>query len=236
MTVLNTSVMAFPDLDDGKCHDGRVQDPDAAHQDRERRRECFERACTAAAAGGEVRMNARVKEIVLNEDGSVKELALTDGTSVTGDLYVSAMPVDIMKLLCPDRWRAMPYFQQLEGLEGIPVINIHIWFDKKLSTVDHLLFSRSPLLSVYADMSTTCREYADDERSMLELVFAPAKDWIGRSDQVIVEKTIEELAKLFPREIATDGSLAKVLKYKIVKTARSVYESKAGTGALRPTQ
>ena len=31
------------------------------------------------------------------------------------------------------------------------------WFDRKLSTVDHLLFSRSPLLSVYADMSTCCK-------------------------------------------------------------------------------
>lgn len=48
-------------------------------------------------------------------------------------------------------------------------------FDRKLTTVDHLLFSRSPLLSVYADMSTTCKGYHDDEKSMLELVFAPAK-------------------------------------------------------------
>jgi len=188
------------------------------------------------ARGGEVRMNARVKEIVLNEDGSVKELALTDGTSVTGDLYVSAMPVDIMKLLCPDRWRAMPYFQQLEGLEGIPVINIHIWFDKKLSTVDHLLFSRSPLLSVYADMSTTCREYADDERSMLELVFAPAKDWIGRSDQDIIDATMKELERLFLSEIRADQSLAKIRKYKVVKTPRSVYAATAGREDYRPTQ
>ncbi len=40
---------------------------------------------------------------------------------------------------------------------GIPVINLHMWFDKKLIGVDHLCFSRSPLLSVYADMSTTCK-------------------------------------------------------------------------------
>jgi uncharacterized protein with NAD-binding domain and iron-sulfur cluster len=66
-----------------------------------------------------------------------------------------------MKLLMPDGWAKMPYFKQLDGLEGVPVINIHIWFDQKLTTVDHLLFSRSPLLSVYADMSTTCREYND---------------------------------------------------------------------------
>jgi hypothetical protein len=51
----------------------------------------------------------------------------------------------------------------------------HTRFDRKLTTVDHLLFSRSPLLSVYADMSTTCKGYHDDEKSMLELVFAPAK-------------------------------------------------------------
>lgn len=66
-----------------------------------------------------------------------------------------------MKLMTPKPWAAMPYFDKLNGLTGVPVINIHIWFDRKLTTVDHLLFSRSPLLSVYADMSTTCREYAD---------------------------------------------------------------------------
>jgi 15-cis-phytoene desaturase len=67
-----------------------------------------------------------------------------------------------MKLMTPEQWSRTPYFSQLSGLEGVPVINIHIWFDRKLTTVDHLLFSRSPLLSVYADMSTTCREYADN--------------------------------------------------------------------------
>jgi 15-cis-phytoene desaturase len=127
-------------------------------------------------------------------------------------------------------------FQKMQAREGVPVINIHLWFDRKLKTCDHLLFSRSPLLSVYADMSTTCKEYYDDERSMLELVFAPAKEWIGKSDQEIVDATMKELAILYPKEIAADGSLAKLRKFKVVKTPRSVYESAAGTGALRPTQ
>ena len=47
-------------------------------------------------------------------------------------------------------------------------------FDRKLTAVDHLCFSRSPLLSVYADMSTTCKEYSDevviDRSVMLSLV------------------------------------------------------------------
>lgn len=74
------------------------------------------------------------------------------------------MPVDILKRLLPRAWSTMPYFTQLEELQGIPVINLHLWFDRKLIGVDHLCFSRSPLLSVYADMSRTCKEYKDDNR------------------------------------------------------------------------
>lgn len=36
---------------------------------------------------------------------------------------------------------------------------------------------------------------------MLELVFAPAKDWIGRPDEEIIEATMEELYRLFPNEV-----------------------------------
>uniref|UniRef100_A0A804MJF0 Uncharacterized protein n=1 Tax=Zea mays TaxID=4577 RepID=A0A804MJF0_MAIZE len=40
------------------------------------------------------------------------------------------------------------------------------------------------------------QEYYDPNRSMLELVFAPADEWIGRSDTEIIDATMEELAKL----------------------------------------
>ncbi len=137
--------------------------------------------------GGEVRLNAPLKEILLNADGTVKAFLLrgldgADDEVFTADLYVSAMPVDPLKVMLPTPWQQMEFFQKLEGLEGVPVINVHLWFDRKLTTIDHLLFSRSALLSVYADMSNTCREYANPSRSMLELVLAPAQDWIAKSD------------------------------------------------------
>ena len=85
---------------------------------------------------------------------------------------VSAMPVDVVKRVLPKEWQKIPYFRQFDHLEGIPVINLHLWFDKKFQkAVDHLCFSRSPLLSVYADMSVTCKEYYDEKQSMVELVF-----------------------------------------------------------------
>lgn len=191
------------------------------------------------ARGGEVRLKAPVKEFLLNEDGTVRGFRIrgADGAEevLTADAYVSAMPVDPLKLMLPEAWRETEFFKKLEGLEGVPVINLHLWFDRKLTDIDHLLFSRSPLLSVYADMSNTCREYANPDRSMLELVLAPAKDWIAKSDEEIVAATMAELEKLFPVHFGSDNP-ARLLKYRVVKTPRSVYTATSGRQKHRPSQ
>ncbi|MEM1368482.1 MAG: 15-cis-phytoene desaturase [Cyanobacteria bacterium P01_H01_bin.15] len=190
--------------------------------------------------GGEVHLNAPLKEIRTNADGSVQNFILRGlngepDREVTADFYVSALPVDPLKPLLPHSWREMPFFDKLNGLEGVPVINLHLWFDRKLTDIDHLLFSRSPLLSVYADMSNTCKEYANPDRSMLELVLAPAKDWISKSDDEIITATLSELEKLFPQHFGGDNP-TKLLKYHVVKTPRSVYKATPGRQAYRPDQ
>lgn len=190
--------------------------------------------------GGEVLLKKPLKQILLNEDGTVRGFAVRglDGAPdevVTADIYVSAMPVDVIKALMPEPWTKIEFFQKMQALEGVPVINIHLWFDRKLTDVDQLLFSRSPLLSVYADMSNTCREYANPNRSMLELVLAPAKDWIDKSEDEILAATMEELKKLFPDDLAGENP-ATLLKHKIVKTPRSVYTAAPGMQACRPDQ
>jgi 15-cis-phytoene desaturase len=190
--------------------------------------------------GGEVRLNTPLKEILLNPDGSVKGFLMrglngAPDEVLTADLYVSAMSVDVVKVMLPKPWQEMEYFQKLQGLEGVPVINLHLWFDRKLTDIDHLLFSRSNLLSVYADMSNTCREYSNPNRSMLELVLAPAKDWINKSEAEIVDATMAELVKLFPNHFGGEDP-AKLLKYHVIKTPRSVYTATPGRQQYRPSQ
>jgi len=190
--------------------------------------------------GGEVHLKQPLKEIRLKADHTVQDFVMRglDGASdtvITADAYVSAMSVDVMKVLRPEAWQAMPFFQKLDGLEGVPVINLHLWFDRKLTDIDQLLFSRSDLLSVYADMSVTCQEYADPDRSMLELVLAPAKDWIDKTDEAIIAATMVEIEKLFPQHFQGDHP-AKLRKYKVVKTPRSVYTASPGRQAYRPDQ
>jgi len=197
--------------------------------------------------GGKVVCSSPVVEIVLNEeDGTVNSLILANGNTVTADYYVSAVPVDVFKRLIPTQWSTLPYFRQLDELEGIPVINIQLWFDRKLNSVDGLCFSRSPLLSVYADMSNNCAEYANEERSMLELVFAPCSpdagspiNWIAKSDSEIVDATMKELERLFPTEIGLNvisDKRANLVKSTVVRVPRSVYAATPGRNKYRPSQ
>ena len=235
MTVVLTAMNRFLNEDDGlqmAFLDGNQPD-----------RLCAPMKEYIEARGGSVKINSPVKEIVTNPDGSVKHLLMRSGETVVADEYISAMPVDIMKRMIPKAWSTMPYFRQVDELEGIPVINIHMWFDRKLKNVDHLCFSRSPLLSVYADMSTTCKEYYNEKKSMLELVFAPCSpiaggkvNWISKSDEEIIDATMGELARLFPTEVARDGSKAKLEKFAIVRTPRSVYAAIPGRNKYRPSQ
>ena len=196
--------------------------------------------------GGAVHCSSPISKIELNEDNTVKSLKLASGENIIADYYVSAVPVDVFKRLVPKQWSVMPYFRQLDELEGIPVINIQLWLDKKLNSVDGLCFSRSPLLSVYADMSNCCEEYADDEKSMLELVFAPCSpeagspiNWIGKSDEEIIDATMKELERLFPKEIGAsvpEEKRANLIKSSVVRVPRSVYAAVPGRNKYRPSQ
>ena len=206
------------------------------------------------ARGGAVLTGAPVREIVVGDDGEVEHLLLADGSTVEADYYISAVPCDVFQRLLPEAWRQKPFFAATRALKGIAVINVQLWFDRKLgSSLDGLAFSRSPLLSVYADMSRSCAEYADDERSMLELVFAPCtpqagadRDWLKQSDEEIIDATLGELARLFPNEVAADartaatsspGARAAALrKYSVVRVPRSVYAAVPGAGKFRPSQ
>ena len=190
--------------------------------------------------GGEIRINAPLKKIVTDEEGNVTSFILRglDGApdeELVADAYVSAISVDPLKTMLPEAWQEMEFFKKIKRLEGVEVINVHLWFDRKLTDIDQLLFSRSSLLSVYADMSNTCKEYADPNKSMLELVLAPAKDWINKSDDEIIAVTMAELEKLFPQHFIGDNP-AQLLKSKVVKTARSVQRASAGREGDKPTQ
>jgi uncharacterized protein with NAD-binding domain and iron-sulfur cluster len=117
------------------------------------------------ARGGQVLTGKPIRSIELNADNSVKCLMMDDGTQATADIYVSAMPVDVLKRLIPSNWSQMPYFCQLSQLEGIPVINIQVSQSSRLlplalfSNCTNIVISHNTTISRQSSLELLYQSY-----------------------------------------------------------------------------
>lgn len=182
--------------------------------------------------GADVRLNARVAHIAHDPlDNRIRGFVLDDGSSVIGDLYVSAMPVHSLRKVLPDSLRSMPYFGNLKYLKGQPVITAQLYFDRMVTDVDNLIFSSGTRLSVYADMPRVSPDYNSGRGSIIQLVVAPAEDIINKDDATVLQAILDEFYELHP--LARDAQLT---KYTLVRIPNSVYQARPGVDQYRPDQ
>lgn len=184
------------------------------------------------AQGGRVELGRRVAGIEYDEAANrVAGLLLDDGSTISGDAYVSAMPVHSLRKVLPDSLRRFPYFDNLKHLKGSPVITMQLFFDRQIAGVDNLLFSAGTHLSVYADMAMVAPEYHNGGRSIMQFVVAPAEKLITLPDDELVRFVMDEFVRLHP--VARE---AKLLKHTIVRIPNSVYQALPGVDKYRPDQ
>jgi uncharacterized protein with NAD-binding domain and iron-sulfur cluster len=161
----------------------------------------------------------------------VTGFALDDGSTLEGDVYISAMPVhSLRKALAPALKQQEP-FAGLRHLKGQPVITAQLYFDQIVTEVDHLMFSAGTHLSVYADLPRVSPDYHTGRGSIVELVVAPAEDLIGQSDDVVVKQVLSDFYRLHPRARA-----ATLTKHTLVRIPNSVYQARPGVDRYRPDQ
>ncbi len=157
--------------------------------------------------------------------------ALDDGSSVQGDVYVSAMPVHSLRKRLAPALQEQPFFGNLRYLNGQPVITAQLYFDRMVTGVDNLIFSAGTRLSVYADLPRVSPDYHTSRGSIVELVVAPAEDLIGQPDQVVLERIMADFYRLHPA-----ARSAKLRKYTLVRIPNSVYQARVGVDRYRPAQ
>ncbi len=182
--------------------------------------------------GGQVLLGRKVA--AMRYDGLANEIqgfVLDDGSLITGDVYVSAMPVHSLRKALPDELRSFAYFDNLRHLKGSPVITMQLFFDRQIAGVDNLLFSAGTHLSVYADMAMVAPEYHQGGRSVMQFVVAPAEQLIGLPDDELVRVVMDEFVRLHP--VAGEAQL---LKHTIVRIPNSVYQALPGVDQYRPDQ
>jgi 15-cis-phytoene desaturase len=182
--------------------------------------------------GGQVELGRKVTGIDYNRSSNAVEgFVLDDGSTIRGDIYVSAMPVHNLRKIVPPALREFAYFDNLKYLKGSPVITLQLFFDRQIAGVDNLLFSAGTHLSVYADMAMVAPEYHNGGKSIMQFVVAPAEELIKLPDDELVAFVMEEFRRLHP--VARE---AKLLKHTIVRIPNSVYQALPGVDQYRPSQ
>jgi len=185
--------------------------------------------------GGEVRLRCGVREIRLHEN-RFAGAALEDGTEISADACVAAVPHDVLQGLLPAAMSEEGGL--LAGLRHIrtsPITGVHLWFDRVvmsepfLALLDHTtqwIFNKSLL---YAHGGTNGDGPAKGQ--YLQLVISASYDLVPRSRQDIIDLCRRELEEVLP---ATRD--AKLEKATVIKEVRATFSPEPGVDQWRPPQ
>lgn len=187
--------------------------------------------------GGRIFIDAKLSRFDLNEEGTINHVVLSDGHVIEADAYISALPVHSVKKILPKEWLHHDYFANLFQFTGSPVANCQLWFDKKITDTDNLMFSQGTVFATFADVSITC---PDDFQvgmgtatggSVMSLVLAPAHNLMDMPNDVITNLVMKDIHDRFPK-----SRQARLLKSTIVKIPQSVYKAVPEVDKFRPDQ
>lgn len=187
--------------------------------------------------GGRIFIDAPLSRFELNEDETVRCAVLRDGHKIEADAYISALPVHNVRKVVPNEWLRHDYFRNLHEFVGSPVANCQLWFDRKITDTDNLMFSQGTIFATFADVSITCPEDfqagtgSATGGSVMSLVLAPAHQLMDLPNETIISMVMKDIHDRFPK-----SRDAKLLKSTLVKIPQSVYKAVPDVDKFRPDQ
>jgi squalene-associated FAD-dependent desaturase len=173
--------------------------------------------------GVEVKENAAARRLV--EGSSIRGVELRDGTTLSADWYVLAVPFDRVADLVPEELAREPYFAGAQNLAPSPITSVHLWFDRPVMKLPHAV-----LVDCLGQWVFDRGEVAPGE-FYLQVVVSAARDLKGLGRDEIQRRIVEELVRLFPT-----GARARLLRAKVVTEHTATFSAVPGVDRWRPVQ
>jgi 15-cis-phytoene desaturase len=180
------------------------------------------------ARGQRVIVGAGAGELIFGADG-VEGVRTLDGREFRAQAVILAVPVHNAARLLPAEMLRDPLVHGVGKLTSSPVINAHLWFDRKISHLSNLIFAPGTVLPVHADLGQASPGYEWPGRSFVEICVAPADDLIKLDDEAVIDRVMTDMQKLYP-----EATREHLVKAKLVRVPRSVYRAAPGAERLRP--
>jgi uncharacterized protein with NAD-binding domain and iron-sulfur cluster len=157
--------------------------------------------------------------------GAVSRVELRDGTSLSADWYVLAVPFDRVADMLPPELLEQPYFHNVRNLTPSPITSVHLWFDRPVMSLPHAV-----LIDSLSQWAFDRGEVAPGE-FYLQVVVSAARDLKGLGRDEIQRRVLAELRRLF-QPVAS----AKLLRAKVVTEHAATFSAVPGVDRWRPAQ
>ncbi len=158
--------------------------------------------------------------------GRVTAVTIDADRRFTADAFISALPFDRLAKICSPQMRgADPRLEHLDAFNVSPIIGIHLWLDRPVMDLPHLILTKSPLQWIFNKGLVTCPSTGQH----LHAVISAAHDLVNQPSDGIVAMALDELRKVLPT--ATDACL---LHSRVVKEKRATFSARPGIATHRP--
>jgi squalene-associated FAD-dependent desaturase len=156
----------------------------------------------------------------------VAGVELRDGEVLEADEYVSTVPFDrLLGLLPDDLVEAEPYFGKLRNLETSPITSVHLWLDRPITRLPHVVLIDCVGQWVFNRGATGPGEY------YLQVVVSAARQFRGLGRDEVQGRVVAELKQLFPA-----ARQAVLRRARVVTEHAATFSAVPGVDRWRPAQ
>lgn len=200
--------------------------------------------------GVDIRIKAGVRRLLSN-DGRVSGVELRDGSQLTGDEFVLAVPHYLVKSMLPNELAENSDIDSLDRLETAPIASVHLWYDQPLTALPHATFvdrlsqwmfnrtvlsSASPLadrppLPLGGEVAVSAAGEGENGGSRLQVVISAAHDLSAMTEEEVIAKVDSELREIWP-----ENREARLIHGRLITEHRAVFSPLPGVDAIRPVQ
>jgi len=161
-------------------------------------------------------------------------LLLAGGERLPVAGVITAIPPGGLRKLVPTGWRDASPFIEGDGLDWSPILNLHVWYDRSVTTEPLLCVLNSPLQWIFVKAEQVPdggRDPIPATAQHLNLLVSASDRFLGQSDRQTTGLLLEELEAVLPA-----ARSAQLLATTLVHETRATFRAVPGSEAHRPAQ
>ena len=178
--------------------------------------------------GGSIIPGKTVRSLTF-DDNRLWGARLSDGTTLEADAYVSALPFDSLLDCLPPEWASDPFFKLVAGLTSAPIVNVHIWYDRKVMEDAFVAFLNSPIQ--WAFNRSLIQGNRNHSGQYVCISLSGAWEYIDAPKDELQKLFEGEMRRAFP-----PARRATIQKSLIIKQPNATFRCVPGISTHRPPQ